>query len=43
MRKVNSVGPAEVLSRIPTAEVRLVGKERGPIVTEGGALLLGIT
>ena len=40
---LDAVGPAEVLSRIPTAEVRLVGKEQGPIVTEGGALLLGIT
>jgi transcriptional regulator GlxA family with amidase domain len=40
---LDAVGPAEVFSRIPTAEVRMVGKERGPIVTEGGALLLGIT
>lgn len=40
---LDAVGPWEVLSRIPDAEVRFVGKEVGPVVTEGGALLLGVT
>jgi transcriptional regulator GlxA family with amidase domain len=40
---LDAVGPWEVLSRIPNAEIRFVGREQGPVVTEGGALLLGIT
>ncbi len=40
---LDAVGPWEVLSRIPNAEIRFVGKDEGPVVTEGGALLLGIT
>lgn len=40
---MDAVGPWEVLSRIPGAEVRFVGKETGPVATEGGALLLGVT
>lgn len=40
---LDAVGPWEVLSRIPGAEVRFVGKEVGPVDTEGGGLLLGIT
>jgi transcriptional regulator GlxA family with amidase domain len=40
---LDAVGPWEVLSRIPNAEIRFVGGEQGPVVTEGGALLLGIT
>ncbi len=40
---LDAVGPLEVLSRMPNTEVRLVGKETGPIVTEGDTLLLGIT
>ena len=37
------VGPWEVLSRMPDTEIRFVGKDVGPIVTEGDALTLGIT
>ena len=37
------VGPSEVLQRMPNTEVRFVGKEVGPLVTEGGALLLGVS
>lgn len=37
------VGPWEVLSRLPDADVRFVGKEVGPVPTEGGTLLLGVT
>ncbi len=40
---LDAVGPWEVLSRIPNAEVRFVAKETGPVTTEGGALLLGAT
>jgi putative intracellular protease/amidase len=40
---LDAVGPLEVFSRIPNTEVRLVGKEEGPVVTEDGALLLGVT
>ena len=40
---LDAVGPWEVLSRMPNTEVRFVGKESGPITTEGGALLLAAT
>jgi transcriptional regulator GlxA family with amidase domain len=40
---LDAVGPWEVLSRIPNAELRFVGKEVGPVVSEGGTLLLGVT
>ena len=40
---LDAVGPWEVLSRMPNTEVRFVGKEVGPVITEGGALLLGVT
>jgi len=40
---LDSVGPWEVLSRMPDTEVRFVGKEAGPVVTEGDTLFLGIT
>lgn len=37
------VGPWEVLSRMANTEVRFVGKEPGPLITEGGTLLIGVT
>jgi transcriptional regulator GlxA family with amidase domain len=40
---LDAVGPWEVLWRIQNTEVRFVGKEEGPVVAEGGALMLGIT
>jgi putative intracellular protease/amidase len=40
---LDAVGPWEVLSRIPNAEVRFVGEEAGPVAAEGGILLLGVT
>src|ERR1700753_788715 len=40
---LDAVGPWEVFSRIPDAEIRFVGKEVGPVVTEGGTLLMGVT
>jgi transcriptional regulator GlxA family with amidase domain len=40
---LDAVGPWEVLSRMPDTEVRFVGKEVGPVITEGGVLLLGVT
>ncbi|WP_049783071.1 DJ-1/PfpI family protein [Nitrosospira multiformis] len=35
------VGSWEVLSRMPDTEIRFVGKEAGPVMSEGDALLLG--
>ena len=40
---LDAVGPWEILSRLPGAEVRFVGKEVGPVATEGGVLTLGVT
>ena len=40
---LDAVGPWEVLSRMPDTEVRFVAKEVGPVITEGGVLLLGAT
>lgn len=40
---LDAVGPWEVLSRIPNTEIRFVGKEIEPVVTEGDVLLLGVT
>ena len=40
---LDAVGPSEVLTRMPNVEVRFVGKETGPLTTEGGPLLLGVT
>jgi hypothetical protein len=40
---LDAVGPWEVLARIPDAEIRFVGKEIGPVPTEGDTLLLGVT
>jgi transcriptional regulator GlxA family with amidase domain len=40
---LDAVGPWEVLSRMPNTEVRFVGKEVAPVMTEGGVLLLGVT
>ncbi|HXF12350.1 MAG TPA: DJ-1/PfpI family protein [Terriglobales bacterium] len=40
---LDAVGPWEVLSRMPNTDVRFVGKEVGPVTTEGGALLLGVS
>jgi transcriptional regulator GlxA family with amidase domain len=38
---LDAVGPWEVLWRMPNVDVRFVAKETGPVMTEGGALLLG--
>ncbi|WP_133849097.1 DJ-1/PfpI family protein [Labedaea rhizosphaerae] len=40
---LDAVGPYEVLSRLPGAEIRFVGKETGPLTADGQALLLGVT
>ena len=40
---LDAVGPWEVLSRMPDTEVRFVGEEAEPVLTEGGVLLLGVT
>lgn len=43
MTALDAIGPWEVLSRLPNVEVRFVSKEIGPVVVEGGTLLLGAT
>jgi transcriptional regulator GlxA family with amidase domain len=40
---LDAVGPLEVFSRMPNTHIRFVGKETGPVITEDGALLLGVT
>jgi putative intracellular protease/amidase len=40
---LDAVGPLEVFSRLPHAQVRFVGKEIEPVICEEGALLLGVT
>ena len=40
---LDAVGPWEVLWHMPNTEVRFVGKEVGPFITEGNVLLLGAT
>ncbi|GAA1018841.1 glutamine amidotransferase [Acrocarpospora pleiomorpha] len=40
---LDAVGPYEVLSRMPETEIRFVGKQIGPLVADGEALLLGVT
>jgi putative intracellular protease/amidase len=40
---LDAIGPWEVLSRMPNTEVRFVATETGPVVVEGGTLLLGAT
>lgn len=40
---LDAVGPWEVLSRMPNTEVRFAAKDAGPLMTEGGVLLLGAT
>ena len=37
---LDAIGPYEVLQRLPGAEVRFVGAERGPVRTEQGMLAL---
>jgi transcriptional regulator GlxA family with amidase domain len=40
---LDAIGPYEVLRHLPGAEVRFVGAEPGPIVTDSGVLFLGAT
>jgi transcriptional regulator GlxA family with amidase domain len=40
---LDAVGAWEVLSYMPNTDVRFVVKEVGPVMTEGGALLLGVS
>jgi len=43
MTALDAVGPYEVLRLLPDAEVRFVGAEPGPVVTDSGVLFLGAT
>jgi transcriptional regulator GlxA family with amidase domain len=40
---LDAVGPYEVLRLLPEAEVRFVGAAPGPVVTDSGVLVLGVT
>jgi transcriptional regulator GlxA family with amidase domain len=40
---LDAVGPWEILSYLPDVETRFVGREVGPVVAEGGELLMGVT
>jgi transcriptional regulator GlxA family with amidase domain len=43
MTALDAVGPYEVLRFLPDAEVRFVGETPGPVVTDSGVLVLGVT
>ncbi|MET8777889.1 DJ-1/PfpI family protein [Nocardia sp. NPDC004654] len=43
MTALDAIGPYEVLRFAPGAEVRFVGPEIGPVITDSGALALGVT
>ncbi|MEU2252686.1 DJ-1/PfpI family protein [Nocardia xishanensis] len=43
MTALDAIGPYEVLRFAPGAEIRFVGHEVGPVVTDSGALALGVT
>jgi transcriptional regulator GlxA family with amidase domain len=40
---LDAIGPWEVLSYLPDVEIRFVGSEIGPVVAEGGSLLMAAT
>lgn len=40
---LDAIGPYEVLRLLPDAEIRFVGPEPGPVVTDSGVLFLGVT
>ncbi|MEV6301420.1 DJ-1/PfpI family protein [Actinoplanes sp. NPDC051861] len=40
---LDAVGPYEFLRSLPEAEVRFIGPEPGPVVTDSGVLHLGVT
>ena len=41
MTALDALGPYEVLRGLPGVEMRLVGKEVGPVVTDGRVLVVG--
>lgn len=43
MTALDAIGPFDVLRSMPGAEIRLVGHEVGPVVTDSGVLFLGVT
>ncbi|AEV87209.1 thiazole biosynthesis protein ThiJ [Actinoplanes sp. SE50] len=43
MTALDAIGPYEILRFLPDSEVRFVGAEPGPVVTDSGVLVLGIT
>ncbi|MEV0296698.1 DJ-1/PfpI family protein [Nocardia sp. NPDC050710] len=43
MTALDAIGPYEVLRLVPDVEVRFVGHELGPVLTDSGVLALGVT
>ncbi|WP_067853329.1 DJ-1/PfpI family protein [Nocardia shimofusensis] len=43
MTALDAIGPYEVLRFLPDVQVRLVGHEVGPVLTDSGVLALGVT
>lgn len=43
MTALDAIGPYEVLRFLPGADVRFVGNEVGPVLTDSGVLALGVT
>lgn len=43
MTALDAIGPYEVLRFLPGAQVRLVGHDVGPVLTDSGVLALGVT
>lgn len=43
LTSLDAIGPFEILRWIPDAEIRLVWKELGPVVTDSGVLVVGAT
>ncbi|WIM94567.1 DJ-1/PfpI family protein [Actinoplanes oblitus] len=43
MTALDAIGPYEILRFLPDAELRLVGTETGPLMTDSGVLALGVT
>ncbi|MFQ6329783.1 DJ-1/PfpI family protein [Nocardia sp. CWNU-33] len=43
MTALDAIGPYEVLRFVPGTEIRFVGHEPGPVITDSGVLALGVT
>ncbi|MFQ6392470.1 DJ-1/PfpI family protein [Nocardia sp. KC 131] len=43
MTALDAIGPYEVLRFVPGAQIRFVGHEPGPVITDSGVLAVGVT